>query len=91
MKTFRVGHEVADNLVPRHEAVRVIAAIATARQLHRPVGYDEAEAFPAPAPGLPHPAPLENDVLDARGGELMAKRQSGLSRADDDDVKGFGH
>ena len=88
MKTLCVGDEVTDDRVLRHESVRIVAAVAAAGQLHGPVGYDEAEALPTPAPGLPHPAPLENDMLDACSVELMAERKSGLSRADDGNING---
>src|SRR2546428_9588426 len=83
VEALRVRDKVADDLVPGHEAVGVIAAIASAGELDGPVWNDEAEAVPAPTPGLPHPAALENDVLDARRRELVANRKSTLSRADD--------
>src|SRR5262249_28610063 len=83
----RVPLEVADDLVARHEPVRVVAVVRVARQLHGPVRRDEAEALPAPAPGLADPAALEHDVADAGAPQLVARREPGLPAADDDDVE----
>src|ERR1700724_987893 len=64
-ETLGVCDQVADDLVPGHESVGIISAIALARQLDRPVGNDQAEAVPAPAPCLANSSPLENDVVNA--------------------------
>ena len=90
-KAFRVGDEVIHDLVLRHESVRVISAITAARQLDRPVGDDEAEALPPPAPCLADPALLENDVVKPGGRELVAQRKPSLSSANDDHVNGGLH
>src|ERR1700724_4342095 len=81
-KAVRVGDQVTDDLALGHEAIGIIAAVAAARQLDRPVGNDEAEAVPAPTPGLADPAPLQNDVVNTRGPELVTQRKTSLSRAD---------
>src|SRR6202158_295784 len=68
VEALRVRHQVADDLVPGHEAVGVIAPVATTGKLDGPVRNHEAKAVPSPPPGLPYPAPLENDVFDTRRG-----------------------
>src|SRR5256714_10446878 len=85
-KTLRVGDEVTDDVVLRHESVRVVSAVVSTGQLHRPVGNDKAEAVPAPTPRLANPASLENDVLATGGSDLVAQGKPGLPSADDDDV-----
>src|SRR5712692_9426953 len=90
-KAFRVGDEVVDDLVLWHESVGIISTVAAARQLDRPVGNDQAEAVPAPTPGLADPAPLENDMIDTRGRELVTQRKPSLSSADDHGVDGRLH
>jgi hypothetical protein len=84
-----VALEVADDLVPRHEPVRIGPVVGAARQLHGPVRRHETEAVPAITPGLADAAPLEDDVLDAAACELAADRQSGLAAADDHDASVF--
>ena len=78
-----VALEVADDLVPQHEPVRVEAVVRAARQLHGPVRRHETEAVPAVAPGLADPATLEHGVLDAEAGQLVAHCKPGLAAADD--------
>ena len=75
---------MADDLVARHEAVRVIAGIAAARKLHCRVRRDQTEALPAVTPGLTDAAPLENEMLDAERAQLVAHCQAGLPAADHD-------
>src|SRR4030088_191982 len=82
-KAFRVGDEVIDDLGLWHESIGIISAVAAAGQLDRPVGDDEAEAVPAPTPGLADPAPLEHEMVNTGGHELVAQRKSSLSRAND--------
>jgi len=72
-KALCVGHKVIDDLVPRHEPVRITSAIVAARELDRPVGNDKAEAVPSPAPGLADPASLEDEVCAIRRDEFMAE------------------
>ena len=70
---------------------RIVAVVVVAGQLDAPVRRDEAEAVPAPAPGLPDPAALEHDVLDAGLRQLAAGREPGLTAADDDRLDPVGH
>ena len=81
-----VALEVADDLVPQHEPVRIEPVVGAARQLHGPVRGHEAEAVPAVSPRLADPAPLEDGVLDAEYGELVADREPRLAAADDRDA-----
>src|ERR1700674_4959418 len=90
-KAVRVVDKVTDALALRHEAVGIIAAGAAARPLDRPVGNEETEAVPAPPPGLADPAPLENDVVNTPGRELVTQRKPSLSSADYDCVNGRLH
>src|ERR1700730_8270411 len=85
-ESLGVPDQVADNFVPGHEPVGIISAVAPARQLDRPVGNDQAEAVPATAPCLANSSPLENDVVNAGGDELVAERKPRLAGPDDDDV-----
>src|SRR2546429_80937 len=85
-KTLRVGDKVTDDLLLRHEPVRVVSTVPSTGQLHRPVGNDKAEAVPAPTPRLANPSSLENDVLATGGSDLVAQGKPGLPSADDDDV-----
>src|SRR4051794_23119346 len=64
----RVALQVADHVVLRHEAVRVVTVVGVSGELDGPVRRDQAEAVPAPAPGLADAAPLEDHVLDAGRG-----------------------
>ena|SRR5438132_13334034 len=90
-KAFRVGDEVIDDLVFWHESIGIISAVPAARQLDRPVRDDEAEAVPAPTPGLANPAPLENDVVNTSGRELVTQRKPSLPSTDDHGVDGRLH
>src|SRR6202035_3311169 len=83
-ETLGVPDQVADNFVPGHEPVGIISAVAPARQLDRPVGNDQAEAVPATATCLAKSSPLENDVVNAGGDELVAERKPRLAGPDDD-------
>jgi hypothetical protein len=79
-----VALEVGDDLVPWHVAVGVVAVVAAAGQLDRPVRRHEAERRPAIAPALPDAPALQHHVLDPGAGELVAHRQARLTGADDD-------
>jgi hypothetical protein len=76
-------------LVAPHEPVRIGSVIGRAGELHGPVRGDDAEAVPAVAPCLRDPSALEDEVLDAALGELVAGRKPRLARADDDDINRF--
>ena len=78
-----VALEVADDVVAEHEAVGVVAVVAAAGQLDRPVRRHEAERRPAVAPALADAPALQDDVLDPRAGELVAHRETCLTGADD--------
>ena len=80
-----------DDLVPQHEAVRIVAVVVAAGKLHRPVRRHQAEAVPAVAPRLPMRSALQYDVLDARLRQLVAGGQAGLPPADDDDPLALAH
>src|SRR6266581_4330693 len=67
-----IAFEIGDDLVFGHEAVGVIAVVAIAGQLHRPVRGHEAEGRPSVTPGLPDPPLLENDMIDIEPGQLVA-------------------
>jgi hypothetical protein len=77
-----IALEEGDDLVAGHEPVRIWPVVCAAGQLHRPVRGHEAEAVPAIAPCLPDAPPLEHDVLDATGRELVARREPGRAPAD---------
>ena len=80
------GEPLVD-LVLDHEAVRITALVAPARQLALPVGRDEAERIPAlRAPGVHEAALLDHEVVDAAQLQAVAQRQAGLAAADDDDA-----
>ena len=87
----RVALEVAHELVAGHEAVGVRPVVRVAGELHAPIGSDEAEAVPAPAPGLSDPASLEHHVPHAGLRELAAYGEPGLTATDDDRPDPFGH
>ena len=55
--------QVLNDLVARHEAIRVGPVVATPRQLRRPVGRHEAKLVPAVPPGLTDAIPFQDDVL----------------------------
>ena len=80
-----IAFQVADDLVTRHEALGILACVARSRQAHRPVRCHEAEAVPAIAPGLTNLSALQDDVIDAVLGQLMAHRKAGLAGADHHD------
>ena len=84
-KPAGVALQVGDDLVARHEAVGVVAVVGAAGELHRPVRRHQAEAVPAPAPGLADATLLEDDVGDARLRKQAADREAGLTPADNDD------
>ena len=90
-ESVRIAFEISDDLVFGHEAVEVIAVVGMAGQLHRPVRGDQAEALPPVAPGLSDPPLLENDVLDAELGQLVADRQARLAGADHNQPDGLAH
>jgi len=81
-----VGLQVAHDLVPRREAVGLIAGIGGAGEADGPVGGVQEKAVPAGAPALPDPAPLQDDVVDPEPGELMADGEAGLAGPDYDDL-----
>jgi hypothetical protein len=75
------------DLLLHHEAVRIVARVAPARQLALPVGRDEAERVPAlRAPAVHEAALLDHQVVDAALLQAVAQRQAGLAAADDDDA-----
>ena len=88
---FRVADQVRHDVIAGHEPVGVVAGVVAVRQLYRPVGSDQAEAVPAPPPGLADPAPLEDDVLHVGVRQLVAQRQPGVACADDGDLDCLGH
>jgi hypothetical protein len=69
-----IALQVAHDLVAWHEAVGIVLVVGVAGKLDAPVRGDEAEAVPAPAPGLPDAASLEHDMRHAGGRELPADR-----------------
>ena len=75
-----------DEVVAGEVAVGVVAVVGVAGQVDGPVGGDQAEAVPASAPGLRNPSALEDDVVDARVGQLMADGQAGLPGPDHHDL-----
>ena len=81
-----VSLEVRDDLVAGHEAVGVVAGVGPARESHRPVRGDEAEAVPAVSPRLADPAALQDEMVDPQARELVADRESGRPAAHDEDV-----
>src|SRR4029434_8589213 len=87
-----VAFEMDHNFVPGHEAVGILARVFDTRQLQVRVGCHQAEAVPPAAPALPHPSALEHDVVDPRTLELIARGQSGRTRANNDERRlGDGH
>jgi hypothetical protein len=87
----RVPGEMGDDRVSRQESVRIVAAIGPAGKLDRPVRRDETEAVPAPAPGLPDHAAVQDDVIDTGVGQLVAQGESGLSGSDHRDIDVVAH
>ena len=77
---------MGDDLVAGHEPVGVVARVLAARETHRPVRGDQAEAVPPIPPGLADPAALQHDVADPKAGELMADREAGGAAPDDEDI-----
>src|SRR5438270_362765 len=86
-----IALEIGDDFIFGHEAVGIIAVVGMPGQLHRPVRGDQAEALPPVAPGLSDPSLLENDVLDAELGQLVADRQARLAGADHNQPDGLAH
>ena len=91
----RVGHrrrtrDERDNLGHRHEPVGIRAFIAITGQPALPVRRQQPQRIPAlVAPGIGHLPAFEHDVIDRALAEAMARRQSGVSGADDDRGDGF--
>ena len=86
-----VARQIGDDVVSRHEAVRIIARVAAARELHRPVRKHETETVPASPPGLADPTALQYDVVDRCTTKLVAQRESGLASTNHHEVNGLGH
>src|SRR5262249_26604893 len=63
IKALRVPLEICNDFAPRHETVRIIALILSARQLRLPVRSVEGERIPAmAAPSIAWPVrPLQNE------------------------------
>src|ERR1700758_2542279 len=82
---------MADDLIAPHEPVGVLAGVRAARQLHRPVRRNQAEAVPAITPRLADPASVEHDVLDPEPRQLVADGEPGLARPDHDYADALHH
>ena len=80
-----------DELVARHEAVRVRATVFIARHDRSPVGRVQTKGVPPlGAPGLADPAPLQHAVPQPSLGQIVACAQPGPSGADHDYVEIIG-
>ena len=86
-----IAFEVGDDAVPRHVPVRLRSLVATAGQHEGPVGQHEAEAVPAPAPGLADLTALQHQVGYALLRQLMAYGEARLAGSDDDHIRFLGH
>jgi hypothetical protein len=82
---------MAHDFVSGHETIRIIPVVMAAGQLHGPVGNDQAETVPAPAPRIGDLAALEDDVFDPCLRKLVAQGEPGLAGTHQDDVNGFRH
>ena len=84
-----VGPEVVDDLVARHERVRLGPAVVQPGERHRPVRRDQAKRVPAVLPAAAQRgSPLEDDVLPPGLGQEAAHHEAGLARAHDDGLDG---
>src|SRR3989337_111747 len=81
--------QVGDDLIARHESVRVVAVVWPVRKLDGPVRRDEAEGVPSVAPALPDASGLEHDMLNAIALELSTGGQPCLATADNDRFEFF--
>src|SRR5262245_35211619 len=94
MESLDVVLEIGDDLASQHEAIRVVAVVLGAREPGLPVGCVECERVPAViAPSLARPVRLlEDEMVAAFPGQVVADRKPGLSAADDDcvDVRAYG-
>ena len=87
----RVPLEVSDDLVAGDEALGVVAGVGGAGQAHGPVRRDQPEAVPQTPPALANPCPLQHQVLEPAGGQLIAHRQPGLARSNHHHREPVGH
>ena len=71
--------EMADDLVPQHEAIRIRPGIFPAWKLNRPVRRDQAEAIPPIPPRLTDPTSLNHQMLNTTRTQLVADRQTSLA------------
>ena len=82
---FGVAVDERDDFGDRAVAVRIVAGVAEPRQAALPVGGEQPQRVPAlRAPGVGHPPPLENDVVDRALGQTPAHGEPGVAGADDD-------
>src|SRR5262245_2256526 len=82
---------MVDDRISRQEPVRIVATVSPAREPYRPVGRDETEAVPAPAPRLPDQAALQHDVVHSRPDQVAAEREPGLAGSDHGDIDDVAH
>ncbi len=82
-----VALEEADDRVAWVEGVWILPIVGLIGKLHAPVRRHEAEALPAPSPGLRYPSLLEHDMRDAVLGELVTGCKPGLTGAHDHDIE----
>src|SRR5712691_6003640 len=88
----RPRFEEGDQLLERHEAVRIRTRIGGPGEAYSPVRCYQAERIPAPgAPCLGHPATLEDDVIDSGLIQVPTGREARLAATDDRDVNSLGH
>src|SRR6185295_1536579 len=75
----------------RAEAVGIRTVVAVARKPALPVGREQPQRIPALRfPRVGDLTPLEDHVVDRAGGEAVAHRQAGVTRADDDGRRSHG-
>jgi hypothetical protein len=83
-----VALEVADHVIARHESVWVVALVAAAGQLKRPIRRIKVEAVPAlAAPTFGDAFALDDDVLAPLPGYLIADGKASLPAPNDDEFR----
>jgi hypothetical protein len=76
--------QIIDDLLARGESFWVVPCVRCVGEVKRPVRGDQPEAVPASAPGFGDVVPLQHNVLDAEGPQLVAHGQPRLPAADHD-------
>ena len=78
------ARHVGDEIIARHEAIRIVAIVGLPGQIDRPVRRHEAERVPALPPGTRNHTLVKDDMRQAGLRQEIADRQPRLAGANDD-------